>query len=226
MLDCLPEDLIRQYKEGKLRMKDKKDKELKEENLNKESKEIKKSKGDGEYLKSLVTEGTINQALVAEELLEEIELLKKENDDLKKTADEYLDRIKRIQADYENYRKRMLKEQLEIIKRASKDLIEKLLPVLDSFEIALNPDANSVREEDDFHKGVRMIYASLMDVLQKEGLKVINPQGSEFDPQTCEAAVTESSNEFKDHHIISVLRKGYMLNDYVIRPAVVKVCKK
>jgi len=207
-------------------MKDKKDKELKEENLKKESLERKKSKGNGEYLKSLVTEGTINQALVAEELLEEIELLKKENDDLKKISEEYLDRIKRTQADYENYRKRMLKEQLEIIKRASKDLVEKLLPVLDSFDVALNPEGQPGGQEDDFRKGMRMVYASLMEILQKEGLKVINPQGSEFDPQTCEAAVTESSDDFKDHHIISVLRKGYMLNDYVIRPAVVKVCIK
>jgi len=174
----------------------------------------------------LVTEGTINQALVAEELLEEIELLKKENDDLKKISEEYLDRIKRTQADYENYRKRMLKEQLEIIKRASKDLVEKLLPVLDSFDVALNPEGQPGGQEDDFRKGMRMVYASLMEILQKEGLKVINPQGSEFDPQTCEAAVTESSDDFKDHHIISVLRKGYMLNDYVIRPAVVKVCIK
>lgn len=205
-------------------MRDKKDKEPSKENT--ESKDSKKTKGNGEYLKSLVTEGTINQTLVAEELLEEIELLKKENDDLKKTGDEYIDRIKRTQADYENYRKRTLKEHIELIKRSNKDLIEKLLPVLDSFESALNPEDQPAKKEDVFHEGVRMIYDKLMDVLKKDGLKVIDPKGSEFDPQTCEAAVTEASNDFEDHHVISVLRKGYMLNDYVIRPAVVKVCVK
>jgi molecular chaperone GrpE len=221
-------------------MKEKKDKEQKKENINMDSdnnkekeskeKESKKTKGNGDYLKSLVTEGAINQSLVAEELLEEIEFLKKENEDLKKSCDEYLDRIKRTQADYENYRKRTLREQLELIKRANKDLIEKLLPVLDSFENALNM-LNMISEKpeenvDEFYKGVRMIHSKLMEILEKEGLKVINPEGEEFDPQICEAAVTEASDEFKDHHIIAVLRKGYMLNDYVIRPAVVKVCVK
>jgi len=207
-------------------MKEKKDKEQKEENLNTDSKEDKKSKGNGDYLKSLVTEGTINQILVAEELLEEIEILKKDNEDLKKSCDECMDRIKRTQADYENYRKRTLREQLELIKRANKDLIDKFLPVLDSFENALNPSGQSEESEDEFHKGVRMIYSKLMEVLGKEGLTVIDPEGKEFDPRICEAAVTEVSNEFKDHHVISVLRKGYMLNGYVIRPAVVKVCVK
>lgn len=207
-------------------MKEKKDKEQKEENLNTDSKEDKKSKGNGDYLKSLVTEGTINQILVAEELLEEIEILKKDNEDLKKSCDECMDRIKRTQADYENYRKRTLREQLELIKRANKDLIDKFLPVLDSFENALNPSGQSEESEDEFHKGVRMIYSKLMEVLGKEGLTVIDPGGKEFDPRICEAAVTEVSNEFKDHHVISVLRKGYMLNGYVIRPAVVKVCVK
>ncbi len=207
-------------------MKEKKDKEQKEENLNTDSKEDKKSKGNGDYLKSLVTEGAINQSLVAEELLEEIELLKKDNEDLKKSCDECMDRIKRTQADYENYRKRTLREQLELIKRANKDLIDKFLPVLDSFENALNPSGQSEESEDEFHKGVRMIYGKLMEVLGKEGLTVIDPEGKEFDPRICEAAVTEVSNEFKDHHVISVLRKGYMLNGYVIRPAVVKVCVK
>jgi len=218
-------------------MKEKKDKEQKKENINMDSdnnkekeskeKESKKTKGNGDYLKSLVTEGTINQSLVAEELLEEIEFLKKENEDLKKSNDEYLDRTKRIQADYENYRKRTLREQLELIKRANKDLIEKLLPVLDSFENALNMISEKSEEDvDEFYKGVKMIYNKLMEILEKEGLKVIIPEGEEFDPQICEAVVTEASDEFKDHHIIAVLRKGYMLNDYVIRPAVVKVCVK
>ncbi|HEY5500612.1 MAG TPA: nucleotide exchange factor GrpE, partial [Candidatus Humimicrobiaceae bacterium] len=113
-----------------------------------------------------------------------------------------------------------------LIKRANKDLIDKLLPVLDSFENALVVSGQSDKIEDEFYKGVRMIYSKLMDVLEKEGLKVIDPAGKEFDPQVCEAAVSEASDKFKDQQIISVLRKGYMLSDHVIRPAVVKVCVK
>ncbi|MDD5660053.1 MAG: nucleotide exchange factor GrpE [Actinomycetota bacterium] len=201
-------------------MKDKKEKDKE----NKGGKEIKKTKGNGDYLKSLVADGTISQSLVSEELIEEIELLKKENDDLKKTCDEYMDRIKRIQADYENYRKRTLREQLELIKRANKDLIEKMLPVIDSFEAALASEEKSEKYESVFYEGIKMIYSKLMEILEKEGFKVIDPQGSEFDPQICEAAIAEASNDVKENHIISVLRKGYMLNDFVIRPAVVKVC--
>ena len=203
-------------------MKEKKDKERTDMDSNKD----KKTKGNGDYLKSLVTNGSISQELISEELLEEIKLLREEIENSKKTEAEYVDRIKRIQADYENYRKRTLKEHLDLIKRANKDLIDNLLPVLDSFENALALSEQSEEIEDDFHKGVRMIYNKLMDVLEKEGLKIIDPAGKEFDPQICEAAVSEVSDKFKDQQIISVLRKGYMLNDYVIRPAVVKVCVK
>jgi molecular chaperone GrpE len=203
-------------------MKEKKD----SEKANMDSGKDKKTKGNGDYLKSLVTDGPVNQELISEELLEEIKLLREEIDNSKKTEAEYVDRIKRIQADYDNYRKRTLKEHLELIKRANKDLIDKILPVLDSFENALVPSGQSEEAEDDFHKGVRMIYNKLMDILEKEGLKVIDPAGKQFDPQICEAAVSEANDEFKDHQIISVLRKGYTLNDFVIRPAVVKVCVK
>lgn len=203
-------------------MKEKKDKEKADMN----NKNNKKTKENGDYLKSLVADGSLDQELISEELLEEINVLREELKDSKKTEIEYLDRLKRIQADYENYRKRTLKEQLELIKRANKDLIDKILPVLDSFENALVVSEQSEESEDEFHKGVRMIYNKLMDVLGKEGLKIIDPAGQEFDPQICEAAVSEDSARFKDQQVISVLRKGYMLNDYVLRPAVVKVCVK
>jgi len=161
-----------------------------------------------------------------EELVEEIELLRKELDEYKKLEDEYLDRIKRLQADYDNHRKRTLREHLEHIKRANKDLIEKLLPVIDNFERALEAGKNSRTKDDEFYKGVLMIYNNLMEVLKKEGVKVISPEGEEFDPQICEAAVTETVEGVEEGVILEVLRKGYMLKDHLIRPAVVKVCKQ
>jgi len=207
-------------------MKEKKDKAKELNAIESDEKEKRSKKGNGEYLKNLMASENISPGLIAEELLNEIELLKKEIDDFKKAENEHVDRIKRIQADYDNYRKRTLKEQIDLIKRANKDLIEKMLPVLDSFESALEIAYKTEKAEDEFTKGIEMIYSKLLEVLEKEGLKVINPGGEEFDPKICEAAVTETSSDFEDHHIISVLRKGYILGDFVIRPAVVKVCIK
>ncbi len=169
-----------------------------------------------------MTKNDTEKEMEVEELQEEIELLRKELAQYKKLEDEYLDRIRRLQADYDNHRKRTLRENIEHIKRANKDLIEKLLPVIDDFERALEAGKS---KDDDFYNGILMIYNSLMEVLKKEGVKVINPKGEEFDPNLCEAAVTESVKGEKEGTILQVLRKGYMLKDFLIRPAVVKVCK-
>ncbi len=217
-------------KEKEIKINDGKDKIKKdktETDVNSEEKKMKKkSKGNGDYIKELMEDESLSENLIARELLEEMELLKEEIGKFKKSENEHIDRMKRIQADYENYRKRTLKEQIELIKRANKDLIEKLLPVIDSFESAIDMAVSSGSEDNEFFKGLKMIYDKFIEILGKEGLKVINPVGEEFDPHICEAAVTEASDDVKDHHIISVLRKGYMLNDFVIRPAVVKVCVK
>ena len=156
----------------------------------------------------------------------EIKLLKKELENCKKGGDEYLDRIKRMQADYDNYRKRTLKEYLQNIKRANKDLIEKILPIIDNFEMALKTGIKQQRENDEFYKGVKMIHSNLMELLKKENVKVIDPHGEEFDPRTCEAAVIEAVEDADEGKILEVMRKGYMIDDFLIRPAVVKVCKK
>jgi molecular chaperone GrpE len=168
----------------------------------------------------------IKRELEVEELEEEIELLRKELENYKKNEEEYLDRIKRLQADYDNYRKRTLKEHLEHIKRANKDLIEKLLPVIDNFEIALEAGKKLKKEEDDFYSGIKMIYENLIELLKKENVKVIDPRGEQFNPEVCEAAVTESVEGFHEGDILEVIRKGYMIDNFLIRPAVVKVCKK
>lgn len=222
--------MVNKDKEKKINIngeKDKMKKEKPETNINGEEKKMKKkSKGNGDYIKELMENEDISENIIARELLEEMELLKNELNKFKESENEHIDRIKRIQADYENYRKRTIKEQAELIKRANKDLIEKLLPVLDSFDSAIEMAVSSGNEDNEFFKGLKMIYDKFIEVMEKEGLKIIEPVGEEFDPHVCEAAVTETADDVKDHHIISVLRKGYMLNDYVIRPAVVKVCIK
>src|SRR5438067_5212643 len=86
--------------------------------------------------------------------------------------DEYLDSLRRLQADFENYKKRILKQQTEHLERAAEDLVEKLLPALDAFELALAHGA----------EGLDQVYATLMGVLEKEGLERIHPEGKPFDP--------------------------------------------
>ncbi|MDD5623038.1 MAG: nucleotide exchange factor GrpE, partial [Actinomycetota bacterium] len=117
-------------------------------------------------------------------------------------------------------------EHLEHIKRANKDLIEKLLPVIDNFEIALETGMKLKKEEDDFYRGIKMIYTNLIELLRKENVKVIDPKGEEFNPEVCEAVATESVEGSREGEILEVIRKGYMIDNFLIRPAVVKVCKK
>ncbi len=180
----------------------------------------KRKKGKGAHQKGITEE------LEVEELENEIEVQRNELKEYKKIEDEYIDRLKRLQADYDNYRKRMIKEHLEHIKRANKELVSKLLPILDNFEMALDVGEKLKRTGDDFYKGVKMIYENLLELLKKENVTIIEPLGKEFDPHICEAAVTEKVEDVEEGRILEVLRKGYKIDDFVIRPAVVKVCKK
>ncbi len=168
----------------------------------------------------------ITEELEVEELENEIKVLRNELKEYKKIEEEYIDRLKRLQADYDNYRKRMIKEHLEHIKRANKELVSKLLPILDNFEMALEVGEELKRTGDDLYKGVKMIYENLLELLKKENVTIIEPLGKEFDPRVCEAAVTERVDDVEEGMILEVLRKGYKMDDFVIRPAVVKVCKK
>jgi molecular chaperone GrpE len=211
----------------------------KEKSNNQDPRHINKSGGNGEDMEETieykkheekVPEATlkkgIKERLETEELEEEIKLLRKELEGYKKVEEEYVDRIKRLQADYDNYRKRALKEHLEHIKRANKDLIEKLLPIIDNFEMAIEAGKKLEKKDDEFLKGVEMIYEKLMELLKKENVSVINPVGEEFNPEICEAAATEAVEGVDEGNILEVIKKGYMIDDYLIRPAVVRVCKK
>jgi len=202
--------------------KNKNDKHYKDSEMNSDNGEDFKERV--EFKKPGVKE--VEKEIEIEELEEEIELLRKELEGYKKVEEEYIDRTKRLQADYDNYRKRTLKENMEHIKRANKDLIEKLLPIIDSFEIALESGKKLGKEKDDFYKGIKMIYESLLELLKKENVKIIAPEGEEFNPEICEVAMTEDVKGFKEGHILEVIRKGYMIDNFLIRPAVVKVCRK
>jgi molecular chaperone GrpE len=138
--------------------------------------------------------------------------------------DEYLDTLRRVQAEFENYRKRVIKEQTALVDRATSGLVEQLLPVLDSFELALkNLDSADSDDIESVRKGVELVYAELLGVLEKAGLTRIEAEGKPFDPNVHEAIMQEDGDG--EPVVTDVLRTGYTLTGRVLRPAMVKVTR-
>jgi molecular chaperone GrpE len=143
---------------------------------------------------------------------------------LESERDEYLDTLRRVQAEFENYRKRVIKEQTALVDRATEGLVEQLLPVLDSLELALgNLDAPRTEEAENVRKGVELVYAQLLGVLEKAGLSRIEAEGKPFDPNVHEAVMQEEGEG--EPIVVNVLRTGYTLKGRVLRPAMVKVTR-
>ena len=136
-----------------------------------------------------------------------------------KERDEYLDALQRLKAEFDNYRKRVARDQHELVARAAERLVNELLPVLDDLERALEAAAD--HEEAKLEEGVRLVHRALADALAKEGLAEIETNGK-FDPHTQEALLSQPS-EAEEGTIVQVLQKGYKLGDRVLRPARVVV---
>jgi molecular chaperone GrpE len=152
--------------------------------------------------------------LEAEQLIADIQTLQRERDDL-------LDTTKRLQADFENYRKRVLREQTVLVERAGENIVEQLLPVLDSFELALaNVDVDT---DDRVRKGIELVHAELLGVLERAGLESIAAMGAPFDPNEHEAVMQDDGPG--EPHVGDVLRSGWKLKGRVLRPAMVKVVR-
>ncbi len=129
--------------------------------------------------------------------------------------DEYLDTLQRLKAEFDNYRKRVARDQQELAARAHERLVSQLVPVLDDLERAL--EAATQHEEARLEDGVRLVHRSLADALGREGLSEI-PTDGKFDPHTQEALLAQPSSE-EEGTVIQVLQKGYTLGDRVLRPA-------
>ena len=155
---------------------------------------------------------------------EEIQQFEADLAALQRERDEWLDTTRRLQADFENYRKRVLREQTALVERATERLVADLLPVLDSFDGALgsvpadSPEAEKVRD------GVVGIRTQLVTVLEKAGLERIDATGAEFDPNEHEAVMQDDGDG--DPRVGEIMRTGYRLKGRVLRPAMVRVTRE
>jgi len=137
----------------------------------------------------------------------------------------YLNDLRRLQAEFDNYRKRMLREQTARMASASRVLVSKLLPVLDNFELAISHAEQSRDFDRGMLKGIEMVYGELQDVLRGEGLSRIEAEGKPFDPERHEAVVAVEEEGAEPGTVVDVVRAGYELQGKVLRPAMVKVAR-
>jgi molecular chaperone GrpE len=145
-------------------------------------------------------------------------------DELRHQRDEYRDRLLRTVAEFDNYRKRVDRERRERTESAAADLIQDLLPLVDDLERALEADATT-EEAEAYRRGVELIHRQILDLLRKRDVRPIEALGATFDPRYHEAIVHEHSPSHRDGEVIGELRRGYMLGNRLLRPAMVKVAK-
>ena len=155
-------------------------------------------------------EGTVEDVSVEEDKAAMLEAQLKEKDD----------RILRLQADFENFRRRTAKEKEELAAVITQNLLTDLLPLLDNFERAMAVEQSDVEA---FQKGVEMIFTQLREVLDKHGLENIEAKGQPFDPNIHQAVMRVANPDVEDGTITQVLQKGYQAKGRVIRPAMVQV---
>lgn len=143
---------------------------------------------------------------------------------LNKEKAELMDKVLRLTAEMQNMNRRFNEEKANIYKYDGEKLIKELLPILDNFERAIALDDDNLTDElSKFLAGFKMIYTSLLSLLNNIGVHEIEALGKEFDPNTMEAIMTTNIMEEEQNVVVDVMQKGYMYNDKVIRTAMVKV---
>jgi molecular chaperone GrpE len=169
-------------------------------------------------------DGTAEAEAPAEEVEAEEDAIAADLAKAKAEAESYLDDLRRLQADFDNYRKRTLREQTARTASASQALVARLLPVLDNFELAVTA-AEQARDFDGMLKGVEMVLGALREVLEGEGLVKIEAEGKPFDPERHEAVIAVEQEDTDPGTVVGIVRTGYELGGKVLRPAMVKVAK-
>lgn len=182
-----------------------------------------------DYTEENIAGGEVNDG--GEEVLEDVEeispaerllTLEAELKQAKNEANEHFTHLQRLQAEFDNYRKRTQKEKEETIKYAAERIVEALLPILDNFERAVNSSKTN-QDFDAFSQGVEMIFKQMQSTLSKEGLNPIESVGQPFDPKLHDAVLQVESEEYPENTVVEELQKGYYLKEKVLRPSMVKV---
>ncbi len=153
----------------------------------------------------------------------ELDKAKAEIETLKAQVAESKDRYVRLMAEFDNFRRRTAKEQLDLIDTANAKLLEKLSEVLDNFERAAHPDNNKQKDYDAFAKGIQMIHDQFAKILKDAGLEQLDPVGEPFDPNYHEALMRQASDKIPESHVIQVFQKGYKLKNKLLKTAKVIV---
>lgn len=170
-----------------------------------------------------VEENELDAATEEQEVLEPVNELQAEIDEISAEKAQLEDRLLRVQAEYDNYKRRTEKERVAERKYKSQDLANELLPVMDNFERALH---TTVTEENKgFLEGIQMVYNQLENALKSEGIVHIETENKPFDPNMHHAVMQVEDENFESNVVVEELQKGYLLKDKVIRPAMVKVNK-
>lgn len=151
---------------------------------------------------------------------EDAAALKAQVESLKAALEEKDNRVKRLQADFENFRRRTSKEREELANVVTQDLLKSMLPILDNFDRAM---AAEQKDNESFQKGVEMIYTQLHETLKNAGLELIETEGQKFDPNFHQAVMRVENPDLEDDTIAQELQKGYIVKGRVIRPSMVQV---
>ena len=143
-------------------------------------------------------------------------------------ADEYKERLLREAADFDNFKKRAARERQDAIKYANESLLQKLLPIVDNFEMALSATntASTDPSVESLKKGIQMVHSLLRNTLAEAGLEEIDATGQKFDPNFHEAVSQQETKDVPEGHVVQQMRKGYKFRDRLLRPSTVVVAKK
>jgi molecular chaperone GrpE len=179
------------------------------------------------------TEQTVNDGSAANEPLVPVDpssLTQEQFDELRERAakaEDHWERLLRTTADFENFKKRVTREKHDAIKFANEGILEKLVPVLDNFDMALSAtQQNGSEANQSLQTGINMIYQQLKNALVEAGLEEVDATGKAFDPTLHEAVSQKETADVPDGHVVQQLRKGYKLRERLLRPASVVVAKQ
>ncbi len=191
---------------------------MKDKKEEKEKPEIENEQNDSAFNEESILEDQAAEP----ELEEQVAALKTALEEMDMKAEEYLDGWQRARAEFANYKKRVLRENMDIRQVARGEVIKLYLDIADDLERALQ-EKPEIGDGETWAEGIEIIFQKLRARLESEGIKPMNPMGEEFDPNIHEALMKEESEEFESGQIIEVMQEGYWIGDKVLRPALVRV---